>query len=49
MGCLRGLLDNGRSGGKVTDFKNKKYSIYNKEILATNGLVHNAMLEVMKS
>ena len=43
-----GYLIMEEAGGKVTDFNNNKYSIYNKEILATNGLVHNAMLEVMK-
>lgn len=36
------------AGGKVTDFKNEKYSIYKKQILATNGLIHNNMLEVIQ-
>ncbi|MCE1164813.1 MAG: inositol monophosphatase [Bacteroidetes bacterium] len=36
------------AGGKVTDFEGKKYSVYNKEILATNGRIHNIMLDVIK-
>ncbi len=35
--------------GKVTDFKGGKYSIYEKEILASNGKIHSQMLEVLKS
>lgn len=36
------------AGGKVTDFKGGKYSIYKKEILASNGKIHSQMLEVLK-
>lgn len=36
------------AGGKVTDFNGEKYSVYNKEILASNGLIHNDMLKVIK-
>jgi myo-inositol-1(or 4)-monophosphatase len=43
-----GYLIVNESGGNVTGFKNNKYSIYEKEILATNGLLHNAMLEVIR-
>lgn len=35
------------AGGKVTKFKGEKYSIYGKEILATNGLIHQQMLDVL--
>jgi len=35
------------AGGTVTDFKGEKYSIYGKEILATNGLIHQQMLNVL--
>jgi len=35
------------AGGKVTKFSGEKYSIYGKEILATNGLVHNDMMEII--
>ncbi len=35
------------AGGRVTDFRGRKYSIYGKYILATNGLVHNQMKKVL--
>ncbi|HSD46695.1 MAG TPA: inositol monophosphatase family protein [Pyrinomonadaceae bacterium] len=34
--------------GKVTNFDNQPLSIYTKKVLATNGLVHDAMLDVLK-
>lgn len=37
------------AGGIVTDFNGEKYSVYNKEILASNGKIHNDILEVIKS
>ncbi len=37
------------AGGMITNFKNEKYSVYGKEILAANNnVIHNAMLEVIK-
>lgn len=36
------------AGGIVTDFKGGKYSVYNKEILATNGLIHDEIIEIIK-
>ncbi len=36
------------AGGKITDFKGNPFSIYSEEILASNGLIHEAMLQVMK-
>lgn len=37
------------AGGKVTNFEGGQYSIYNKQILASNGkTVHNEMTEVLK-
>lgn len=36
------------AGGKVTDFENEKYSIYSKHILATNGRIHQQMIEILK-
>ena len=36
------------AGGKVTDFSGGKYSIYKKDILATNGKIHREMIEVLK-
>lgn len=35
------------AGGKVSDFKGGKYSVYGKQILATNGLIHDQMLDVI--
>ncbi len=35
------------AGGKITDFKGDEYSIYGKEILGTNGLIHDDMLNVI--
>lgn len=36
------------AGGKITDFKGKPYSIYHQEILASNGRIHDPMLEVVR-
>ena len=36
------------AGGRVTDFEGKKYSIYSKHLLATNGRIHQQMKEVLK-
>lgn len=36
------------AGGKVTDFEGKRYSIYSKHLLATNGKIHQQMIEVLK-
>lgn len=35
------------AGGKVTDFSGRRLSIYDGQLLATNGKVHDAMLEVI--
>lgn len=35
------------AGGKVTDSRGNPYSIYEKQILATNGKIHNAMLTIL--
>ena len=35
-------------GGKVTDFKGQSFSIYSGEILASNGLIHEEMLQVIR-
>ncbi|HUU49542.1 MAG TPA: inositol monophosphatase family protein [Nitrospinota bacterium] len=37
------------AGGKVTDFKGNSFDIYGKEVLASNGFVHKAMVEVLAS
>ncbi|MGH2575614.1 MAG: inositol monophosphatase family protein [Ignavibacteria bacterium] len=36
------------SGGEASDFKGNKYSIYNKQILASNGKIHSEMIEVLQ-
>lgn len=35
------------AGGVVTDFKGNPFSIYSEETLATNGLIHKEMLDVL--
>ena len=35
------------AGGKATNFKNGKINIYSRQILATNGHVHESMLEIL--
>jgi myo-inositol-1(or 4)-monophosphatase len=37
------------AGGKITDFKGNSYSVYGKQILATNGrTIHKEMMEVLE-
>jgi myo-inositol-1(or 4)-monophosphatase len=36
------------AGGLVTDFKGNKIDIFSKKILATNGVLHNSMIEILK-
>jgi myo-inositol-1(or 4)-monophosphatase len=36
------------AGGKVTDFKGKPFNIYSGEILASNGWIHEQMLEAIQ-
>lgn len=36
------------AGGKLTGFNGKEYSIFDKQILATNGLIHQEMIEVLQ-
>jgi len=43
-----GVLLIEEAGGTVTNFRNEPLSIYTKKILATNGLVHEAMLRELK-
>jgi myo-inositol-1(or 4)-monophosphatase len=37
------------AGGKVTDFEGKKFSVYQHRVLATNGKIHEEMLEVINN
>jgi myo-inositol-1(or 4)-monophosphatase len=34
--------------GKVTNFNDQSLDIYNEQVLATNGLIHDAMMHVLK-
>jgi myo-inositol-1(or 4)-monophosphatase len=43
-----GVLFVQEAGGKVTDFSGVPSSIYNKQVLATNGVIHDAMLQILK-
>jgi myo-inositol-1(or 4)-monophosphatase len=36
------------AGGKATDFRGGPFSIYSQEILASNGLIHEEMLQVIR-
>lgn len=42
-----GALIVNEAGGRVTDFKNKEFDIFGKECLATNGLIHDQMVDVL--
>jgi myo-inositol-1(or 4)-monophosphatase len=42
-----GLVIVQEAGGRVTDFKGRPYSIYEPAIVASNGLIHDEMLEVL--
>ncbi len=44
-----GVIIMTEAGGKVTDFENKPISVYGKQILATNGLIHDDLLKVIKN
>jgi myo-inositol-1(or 4)-monophosphatase len=37
------------AGGRITDYSGVPYSVYMKELLASNGRIHEAMLAVVKS
>jgi myo-inositol-1(or 4)-monophosphatase len=36
------------AGGKATDFQGRPFSIYSEETLASNGLIHQEMLEIIQ-
>src|SRR5439155_8842024 len=37
------------AGGRVTDFKGEKFSVYQPHVLATNGIIHEEMLAVINN
>jgi myo-inositol-1(or 4)-monophosphatase len=43
-----GVLFVREAGGIVADFSGSPSSIYTKQVLATNGIIHEAMLNVLK-
>ncbi len=43
-----GLLILKEAGGKVTRFDGTAYSIYDKEIVASNGIIHSEMVKVLQ-
>jgi len=43
-----GLVILREAGGRVTDFKGTPYSIYEPSIVASNGLIHEEMLEILR-
>jgi myo-inositol-1(or 4)-monophosphatase len=36
------------AGGKVTDFQGGPFNVYSEEIVATNGLIHQEMLQAIQ-
>lgn len=42
-----GALILSESGGKITDFSGGEFNIYGEETLATNGLIHDEMIDVI--
>ncbi len=46
--CAAGYLMVREAGGRVTNFRGKLGSIYDRECVASNGLVHDEMLEVIR-
>ncbi len=43
-----GVLLVQEAGGRFTDFHGSASSVYGKQVLATNGLVHDALVEILK-
>jgi myo-inositol-1(or 4)-monophosphatase len=44
-----GALLISEAGGKITNFSNEPLDIYNEQVIASNGLVHEAMLGVLST
>jgi myo-inositol-1(or 4)-monophosphatase len=42
-----GALIVAEAGGRVTDFRGDKFSNYEPQVLASNGLIHDRMIEVL--
>jgi myo-inositol-1(or 4)-monophosphatase len=37
------------AGGRVTDFSEKNFSVYSKEVIASNGKIHEEMVKVLRA
>jgi myo-inositol-1(or 4)-monophosphatase len=44
-----GFLIVEEAGGKVTDFENEYYSPYQPHLVATNGVIHDELIEVINN
>jgi myo-inositol-1(or 4)-monophosphatase len=44
-----GMLIVEEAGGNVTNYKGEKFHQYDKSLIATNGLIHNNILEIVQS
>jgi myo-inositol-1(or 4)-monophosphatase len=36
------------AGGTITNYRGEPYSIYGNTLIATNGLIHQEMIEVLR-
>ncbi|MBI3765421.1 MAG: inositol monophosphatase, partial [Ignavibacteriales bacterium] len=43
-----GVLLVEEAGGKVTDFAGHPFSIYKKDVLATNSVIHDQMMKILE-
>src|SRR5262245_28354408 len=43
-----GILILEEAGGRVTDFSGQPFSVYGRQLLASNGAIHEEMLEVLR-
>lgn len=43
-----GVLFVREAGGRVTDFSGVGPDIYNKQVLATNGRLHDALMDILR-
>ncbi|MCI0417546.1 inositol monophosphatase, partial [bacterium] len=43
-----GVLILTESGGAITDFEGRPYSIYQRELAASNGFIQNEMVSILK-
>jgi myo-inositol-1(or 4)-monophosphatase len=37
------------AGGKISDFNGTPYDVFDKETLATNGLIHEPLLDLIRN